>query len=589
MNNILRILEEEKMLKIKMNKKYISIILVMIFIATSILYILVPYVSNAATYNQVVKSGVSDFPVVYQDALNKLKAMHPNWNFVAYYTGIDWNELTSSRAENSCMTNTIFVKNVVDSSWLCTCKRVGDKGYQCASKKIVDYYLDPRNFLTEITVFQFLDLSYDSNITKDNVTTAVSNTFLSGSVEVNGITYTYVDIIMEAAEKYKVNPLHIVVTILQELGTGRNDDGTYFTPVAVSGTKPGYEGLYNFFNYGATDGIDNGLTATEKGLLKAAGLGWTDPKTALIEGTGEALSNGYMSKGQITKYFYKFDVVGNSILKPGESVTLQNNSLFYTHQYMTNVQDPNNQAKLLYNRYASSGLIENNLTFVIPVYNNMPDYVKLPTTLTQGDGDLYYVSSNYDEVGVRSGPGTNHTRITGLRKDTVVVMLEYNINGSNWSKIRLQDGTEGYMSNTYLTKCYTTKIQVDQSAEFVIDNDMVKMTPTVKIQDIKNKYTNAIIKDAKGVEIIDNTANIGTGYTIAIDTNVYTAVKIGDINGDGESDARDSSRILRYSIGAYQISGVYEKASDISKDGAIDARDSSRILKYSIGEFKVEL
>ena len=120
---------------------------------------------------------------------------------------------------------------------------------------------------------------------------------------------------------------------------------------------------------------------------------------------------------------------------------------------MSNTQDPNSQASILFSAY-NKGSLNTNLVFAIPVYNNMPAYVKLPSDLT---GDLYYVSSDYDSVGFRSGPGVNYAAVSGcerLRKDSVVKMLQKGING--WAKIEY-DGKIGYMTEEYLTPVNTKK------------------------------------------------------------------------------------------------------------------------------------
>ena len=52
-----------------------------------------------------------------------------------------------------------------------------------ASQDIVKYYMDPRNFLDETNIFQFLSHSYDASTqTADGLKTMVKGTFLEGSV-----------------------------------------------------------------------------------------------------------------------------------------------------------------------------------------------------------------------------------------------------------------------------------------------------------------------------------------------------------------------------------------------------------------------
>ena len=53
--------------------------------------------------------GIDAFPVNYQPYLKVLKQKHPNWNFIALYTDLDWNYVIDN--EN------IFGKNVVPISY----------------------------------------------------------------------------------------------------------------------------------------------------------------------------------------------------------------------------------------------------------------------------------------------------------------------------------------------------------------------------------------------------------------------------------------------------------------------------------------
>lgn len=269
----------------KLGTKFLNFVLIVSIVFSFICTFFVNSESNAALseqYTQYIKSGISAFPESYQKGLAYLKYLHPNWEFKAYYTGISWSELTSSDAENRCLVNTVHKGDLLDPSALCICGRHGDPGYYCASAKMVNYYLDPRNFLGEAMVFQFLDLSNGSGVTRDVVNKATSGTYLNN----------YVDDIMAAANEAKINPLHIVATIFQEIGRVDN-------PRAISGTVPGYEGLYNFYNYGATDGAG----AVERGLAKARELGWTSARVALVDGAKRVLANGYISARTDHKVF----------------------------------------------------------------------------------------------------------------------------------------------------------------------------------------------------------------------------------------------------------------------------------------------
>ena len=138
---------------------------------------------NAATYTQSKKDGLDAFPESYQTYLKKLKEVHPNWNFTAFNTGMTWNEFISKETE-SHLRNTVH--NSSESSWKCSCEKVAS-GYACASPEIVAYFADPRNFLTETGIFQFLEMSYNSSIhKKDGVESILKGSFMDKSVDISG-------------------------------------------------------------------------------------------------------------------------------------------------------------------------------------------------------------------------------------------------------------------------------------------------------------------------------------------------------------------------------------------------------------------
>ncbi len=392
----------------------------------------IAFAATSNSYNQEIKNadssnsnGISEFPSEYQTLLNNLvkKTGHTNWKFKMLYTDLDWNTVIEN--ETVHLRNTIYKKTVLDSSWLDSCNQRGDAGYYCASSDIIKYYMDTRNFLTEETIFQFLDLSNKSPASVETISSVVKGTFLDGSVDGE----TYAQMIYEAQNESGENAFSILIRIFQELGNGKT------LPKIVDGSY----GVYNFYNWGANDGDNN----IESAINKAKELGWTSARTALIEGA-KLIAKNYTQAGQVNKYLYKFDVWG------------KNDSELYKHQYMTNVQDPCSQAANLFSTYNNYNLIDTDLTFIIPVYKNMPSYVKLPPMTESENDNLYYVSSkssfSQGAVSFRKTPGGSI--IGRLYKDTVVTMLQENAstyNGTTYGKIS-HNGVEGYMSMKYLTK-----------------------------------------------------------------------------------------------------------------------------------------
>lgn len=563
--------------KTKIINRMVSIMVIMLITLTSFSNI----AYAASSYCQEIKLGIENFPESYKVLLKKLveDTGRTNWKFEAYYTGIEWSELES--AENACLKNTIYKSSSIDPTWLCKCGKMGDTGYYCGSKQIVNYYLDPRNFINEKAIFQFLELSYNSEIhTISSIKEAVKDSFLNGSVVIDKKTYTYADIILEAAKQSGESPLSIAIKIFQEIGRGtKQKDGTYSIPYMASGEG----GAYNFFNYGATDGEGN----ISRGIEYAKNAGWTNPYIAIVEGA-KLLSSSYVNLGQNTKYFFKFDVVGNKILKLGEKQTVNRNQLF-SHQYMTNIQDPNNQAIMLYDTYVEQELLGKDLTFIIPVYDNMPAANKLPTSLTAEDGDLHYVSVKATPLTLRAEPSNSSGYLTSMVKDTVVAVLEKNVNGTKFHKVKLGSGMTGYATSEYLTSCTEVidKPVIKEAVEMKLDEKNKKLTlePDVKIEHIKEKYKNAVIKDDKGNKIETAGTSIGTGYTITVGEKVYTVVKMGDINGDGVINTGDTFLVKQVikEVKKLEEKGPYFLSADINGDGAINTGDSF-ILKKEVKE-----
>ncbi len=529
--------------------KKISIILILVII-TSILSTNMYSIAAPTTYTQNIKSGIENFPAEYQESLNALKKLHPNWKFDAYYTGIPWNTLV----DNETVHKRNRIIKSAESSWKCSCGNVAS-GYACASETIIKYYLDPRNFLNEVNIFQFLEISYNSKVHNlDGIKSIVKGTFLDKTIKVKKNDkeedMSYSQIILEAAEKTKMSPYSIAIKIIQEVGSKGSD--------SVSGNYTGYKGYYNFFNLGA---YDTG-NAIVNALLYAKDKGWDNQYDAIIEGTQE-IANSYTNAGQNTAYFYKWDVVGTSILQSGKSQSVSSSDMFW-HQYMTNIQDPTSQSISLYNTYAENNILDKELNFIIPIYNNMPASNKLPTNLTSNDGDLYYVNCT-DGLRVRQSPSTSAKILDTLGKDVTVIMLERKTkqaDGIYWDKIKLSNGVVGYTATEFLTQV--------NSAKTKIDGTTLKAVP------------GATIKDISGATLVGD--KFATGAKVKVDGKEYTLVVMGDTNGDGEVNSGDLLVVVKHLKGVTKLTkNEFIKASDINNDAEINSGDLLGIVKYLKG------
>lgn len=566
----------------KINKRIIASIIVLFIIFYSVIGLFENSFAASKTYTQNVKTGIEAFPKDYQECLKQIQKEHPNWTFDAYYTGIDWSDLVANETDHGHNR----IHNNSNSLWKCSCGNVAT-GYACASKDIIEYYMDPRNFLSnDVKIFQFLEISYNEKIhTTKGITSVIKGTFMENkkvTVTVNGQKkqMSYEEIILEAAKQSKMSPYSIATKIIQEVGSKGSD--------SVSGTYAGYEGYYNFYNYAASDGgspIAKGLEYAKNGSQGQTQadkdkvlLPWNDQYKAIVGGA-KLLANSYTNAGQNTAYFYKWDVVGTSILKSGQTQQVSSSKCF-GHQYMTNIQDPTSQTSKLYNTYVNANIIDEKLNFVIPVYNNMPKTNKLPTNLTSNDGRLYYMTGT--DVRVRNTPSTSGTALAVMNTlDEIVAVLERkcaNANGYDWDKVKLSSGVVGYIASKYLSPCEDAK-------NALIDGANVKAIPNVTVKTMVNELGITSYEVTKNGTKIAETDKIGTGYKLKDTKNnkEYTLVVLGDTNGDGKILATDALQVLKSSTGANSLKNAYLEAADVNKDGKVLATDALKILKSSTG------
>lgn len=570
------------------SKKAISTILILFLLSYIFLSFFnkIQAASYKINYTQTVKSGIGAFPESYKAYLKKIQEIHPTWTFDAYYTGISWSDLVKYETDHGH--NRII--NSADALYKCSCNNVAS-GYACASSSIIQYYMDPRNFLNSDTrIFQFLESSYHNNYKVEAVQGILNNTFMKGNVtflkDGKEVTMSYAQIIMDAAKESQMSPYSIAIKILQEVGSNGSNSVTGKYSFTYTDGKQ-YTGYYNFFNYGA---YDTGSAVTN-GLIYAKNNGWDTPYKAIIGGA-KKYGADYNSKGQNTVYFTKWDVVGTKILKSGQTQTVvassDSSNQLYRHQYMTNVRDPNSQASRLYNTYLNNGILEEKLNFVIPVYNDMPVANKLPTKLTSSDGDLYYTTGI--DIMVRAEPKTSGARVDCIaERDTVVAVLERKIahnNNLDWDKVKLSSGAIGYTASKYLEPCGNYAVKKAQ-----ISSSTVKTIPNLNLKELAQELKITNYELTKDGEKKADTDPVGTGYKLKDKTNnkEYTLVVLGDVNGDGKILANDALKILKYSTNSEKLEGVYLQAADTTRDGKAIAADALKVLKSSTGAENIYL
>ena len=458
-----------------------------------LIVIILIFLLGDVVYASEKKEGIENFPEDYRPYLYELKNKHPNWNFIALYTNLDWKYVIDN--EN------VFGKNLVPKSYSDVWKNTKegeynvevDAGWVDCSRAAIEYTMDPRNFLNEVRIFQFEELSYDARTNNlESIEKILYGTeFYNNIVEYrksDGSLITtdkkYSDEILSAAKTSDVSSYHLASRIKQEVGP-------FLSHSSISGIVSGYEGLYNFYNIGATSSAEpmgaiiNGLRYARdgKGASQSVKDKYRIPwntKSIAITGGGIFIGESYINKGQNNIYLQKFDVNDE---KPGD--------LFW-HQYMTNVLAPYSEANSIYNGYKKSNLLDNiPMNFVIPVYDNMPETIVENLNISRSDfvqDDTNVYADVSTTLNLRSGPGTSYETITSIKSGEIMKRIAKGIQaGERWDKVVLNNGITGYVFSSYIKeveKPQITSIELKLSKNKINKNERINLEVKIIPDDV---------------------------------------------------------------------------------------------------------
>lgn len=536
------------------------------------------------------------FPEGYILPLQKLHAVYPNWNFIPSKNASvsDWNTVVNG--ENSPVYKNLI--QISDKSLLSTdgaAYNAGvytefEPGWYAPSRQTVSFYMDPRNWLNDATIFMFEQLSYNSTAhTLNAVQQSLLGTFMAGTHIYNGKTYTYAETFVEAGKLRNVSPVHLATRVVQEQGSKGS------ATINMNGNDGNM--YYNFFNINAYG--DTTAQIVSNALTTAKARGWTTPYTSIIGGS-ETISNGYNNVGQDTIYYQKFN-------------TINNNSL-YSNQYMANVRVLPTESFRIYNSYYKSGLLNNNFTFKIPVYDNMPDATTL-SSAENGENALRSLSVSGCNLNPEfNSAATSYTCNVPSKTKQVTITAE---KASIYSSV---EGDGVILLNNYSTtaniivtaangnkKTYKVTInKVYQSIESPADiisglgynnsNNIVSgidlgTNAANIISNVKNKYSLATISISDKDNKTKSEGIIVTGDKITISNNgqttTFTAIIKGDANGDGKISIGDFAKVKSHILKKETMTGIYLTASDVNGDGKVSIGDFAMIKSHILGKIKI--
>lgn len=118
----------------------------------------------------------------------------------------------------------------------------------------------------------------------------------------------------------------------------------------------------------------------------------------------------------------------------------------------------------------------------------------------------------------------------------------------------------------------------------VYENFIINVAPNTKSYDFILKLksilggTNYTVRDKTG-KVMESDQIVTTGSEVIVDQNHYTIVVKGDLNGDGEFNLLDLSRLL-YHLSEHQVlQDEYYLAADLNFDRRVDLVDLSRMVQ----------
>lgn len=565
-------------------RKQIKIIPI-ILILTIAINILISIIINNKTY-AVTQNFSSDINAIndskypgIKEKIKQLQSKYPNWNFKILYTGLDWNEVISNEytGHGSSPKNLVYKTSNYQGQWICAI--CGEKGYdngnwKCASEQAIKYMMDPRNSINASDIFQFEELTNtgcDVNVLKS----MTKGTFLEGHEQ--GI--------INASNNNNVNAYYIVARLIQEQGK----KGTVLAK--GTGYNGQYVGYYNAFNIAASG--NSTAEILTNALAYAQKKGWTS-LDASINGGISFLAKQYIQKGQNTLYLQKFDVEATNGL--------------YSNQYMQNILAAQNEGTTLRNTYININSMSSSHTFIIPVYENMPNEIcSRPDTNGTSVTDKDVVKVNVDStLRIRNNPNGNEI-VGWLYKNEIVTRLEKatsKVGGTYWDKIQKSNDTIGYVAretyeNEGTYKLYlvpinennnnnnnnndnkntgtdTSKVKIDKT------NNIITVVPSAIANDILEAFSGSIkITKADGSFLNGGNDLMATGFIV---DDKYTVVKKGDCNGDGAVDTGDTYILKCAVLNIKKFEkDLYQKAADINNDGSLDTGDTFLLKKHVLG------
>ena len=187
------------------------------------------------------------------------------------------------------------------------------------------------------------------------------------------------------------------------------------------------------------------------------------------------------------------------------------------------------------------------------------------------------------EVNLRNGPGTTGTKVkVTLSSDvkvTVIDKMKYQVNNYYWYRVKLENGTQGYVASQYL--------------KAIGNEPETPVEPGITIENGKIEGTKLIIAPGTSLEdltgVTNNSGKFATGIEITLNESKYSLAILGDANGDGIINSADLLKIVKHLNESSILGGAYLRAADCNNDGKVNSADLLKVVKHLNETSKITL
>ena len=142
------------------------------------------------------------------------------------------------------------------------------------------------------------------------------------------------------------------------------------------------------------------------------------------------------------------------------------------------------------------------------------------------------------------------------------------------------------------------KLELTDESSYTIDEEdgyLRNVVAETTLADLLANFLNpetVKVFDAKGSEITDSAAFIGTGATVrlmdgdeAVDS--VAVLVLGDVDGNGIIGTRDYQRVRAYYSGTYELTGIALEAAKVSGRDEVGTLDYQRIRRHFNGDYNI--